>query len=49
MSHPRRLADLASHNCLRYAFHPFGDEWRFIGPCGSLSIAPEDPMRRGRE
>ena len=29
---PRRLADLANHNCLRYAFYPFGDEWRFIGP-----------------
>jgi DNA-binding transcriptional LysR family regulator len=22
------------HNCLRYAFYPFGDEWRFIGPAG---------------
>jgi DNA-binding transcriptional LysR family regulator len=31
---PRRLADLASHNCLRYAFYPFGDEWRFTGPDG---------------
>jgi DNA-binding transcriptional LysR family regulator len=29
---PRRLADLASHNCLRYAFYPFGDDWRFTGP-----------------
>lgn len=31
---PRRPADLAQHNCLRYAFYPFGDEWRFIGPAG---------------
>jgi DNA-binding transcriptional LysR family regulator len=29
--HPRpvRLADLATHNCLRYAYYPFGDEWHF--------------------
>ena len=26
---PERLADLSGHNCLRYAFYPFGDEWRF--------------------
>lgn len=26
---PVRLADLATHNCLRYAHFPFGDEWRF--------------------
>jgi DNA-binding transcriptional LysR family regulator len=26
---PARLADLATHNCLRYAYYPFGDEWRF--------------------
>jgi len=31
---PQRAADLAQHNCLRYAFYPFGDEWRFIGPDG---------------
>jgi len=31
---PRELADLAAHNCLRYAFYPFGDEWRFTGPDG---------------
>src|SRR6202012_4632436 len=23
------LADLAYHNCLQFAFYPFGDEWRF--------------------
>jgi DNA-binding transcriptional LysR family regulator len=27
-------ADIAAHNCLRYAFYPFGDEWRFTGPDG---------------
>jgi DNA-binding transcriptional LysR family regulator len=31
---PRRPAELAGHNCLRYALYPFGDEWRFIGPGG---------------
>src|SRR3954447_346067 len=30
-SHPKpaRPSDLAHHNCLRFAFYPFGDEWRF--------------------
>jgi DNA-binding transcriptional LysR family regulator len=32
---PQRLEDLARHNCLRYAFYPFGDEWRFTGPDGA--------------
>jgi DNA-binding transcriptional LysR family regulator len=31
---PRRLEDLAQHNCLRYALYPFGEEWRFVGPDG---------------
>src|SRR3546814_466676 len=31
---PRRPSDLARHNCLRYAFYPYGDEWRFTGPAG---------------
>ena len=31
---PRAPADLAQHNCLRYAFYPYGDEWRFSGPGG---------------
>jgi len=26
---PREPSDLAHHNCLRFAFYPFGDEWRF--------------------
>ena len=33
-SHPalESPADLAHHNCLRYAFYPFGNDWRFEGP-----------------
>jgi len=31
---PRTPGDLAQHNCLRYAFYPYGDEWRFSGPDG---------------
>jgi DNA-binding transcriptional LysR family regulator len=31
---PRSPADLAHHNCLRYAFYAFGDEWHFIDPAG---------------
>jgi DNA-binding transcriptional LysR family regulator len=31
---PRALAELASHNCLRYAYYPY-DEWRFTGPDGA--------------
>ena len=27
-------ADLARHTCLRYAFYPFGDEWRFVDQSG---------------
>jgi DNA-binding transcriptional LysR family regulator len=23
-----------AHNCIRYAFYPFGDEWRFTDPDG---------------
>src|SRR5262249_22788210 len=31
---PRPLAGLAAHNCLRYAFYPFGDDWHVTGPDG---------------
>ena len=34
---PAHPADLAGHNCLRYAFYPYGDEWRFTGPDGRRS------------
>ncbi|HET6620056.1 MAG TPA: substrate binding domain-containing protein, partial [Dongiaceae bacterium] len=36
---PRAPADLARHNCLRYAFYPYGDEWRFAGPGGEAVSA----------
>jgi DNA-binding transcriptional LysR family regulator len=29
---PRRLEDLARHNCLRFSLYAFGDEWHFTGP-----------------
>lgn len=31
---PERLDELSGHNCLRYTYYPFGDEWRFTGPDG---------------
>jgi DNA-binding transcriptional LysR family regulator len=31
---PQRPEDLVHHNCLRYAYYPYGDEWRFHGPGG---------------
>lgn len=31
---PSRPADIAGHNCLRYAYYPYGDEWRFTDPQG---------------
>jgi len=35
-SHPTPLepADLVGHNCLRYAYYPFGDDWRFFNQSG---------------
>jgi len=36
---PCAPADLSRHNCLRYAFYRFGDEWRFDGPDGRLVSA----------
>jgi DNA-binding transcriptional LysR family regulator len=35
-THPEPVspADLSAHNCIRYAFYPFGDEWRFTTPDG---------------
>jgi DNA-binding transcriptional LysR family regulator len=36
-THPEPMspADLSAHNCIRYAFYPFGDEWRFTNPDGA--------------
>ncbi len=31
---PHCLADLEDHNCLRFAFYPFGENWHFKGPDG---------------
>jgi DNA-binding transcriptional LysR family regulator len=31
---PERPADLARHDCLRFAHYPFGNEWRLVGPDG---------------
>lgn len=35
-AHPRpeRLEDLPRHNCLRFTYYPYGEEWRFTGPDG---------------
>jgi DNA-binding transcriptional LysR family regulator len=32
---PVGLADLATRNCLRYAYYPTGDDWRFTDPEGT--------------
>jgi DNA-binding transcriptional LysR family regulator len=43
---PRAPADLAQHNCLRYAFYPYGDEWRFTSPGGeSVSARVRGSLR----
>jgi DNA-binding transcriptional LysR family regulator len=31
---PKRPSDLTQHNCFRYAFYPYGNEWRFIDRAG---------------
>jgi DNA-binding transcriptional LysR family regulator len=38
----RTPADLASHNCIRFAFYPFGDEWHFIDSDGKPVVACVD-------
>lgn len=35
---PREPNDLANHNCLTYAFSPWGSEWRFKSPEGTRTI-----------
>jgi DNA-binding transcriptional LysR family regulator len=35
---PSEPGDLARHNCLRYAYYPFNDRWRFTGPDGEISV-----------
>jgi DNA-binding transcriptional LysR family regulator len=29
---PKELAELANHNCLRFEYYPFSDDWHFEGP-----------------
>ena len=36
---PRSPADLAGHNCLLYAYTPFGDHWPFLDARGNTVIA----------
>jgi DNA-binding transcriptional LysR family regulator len=40
-THPEPVspADLSAHNCIRYAFYPFGDEWRFTNSDGGPLMA----------
>ena len=35
---PAHLADLARHNCLRYAYYPFGDDWHFTERDGKPAV-----------
>ena len=37
---PAKPSDLAGHNCIRYAFYPYGAEWRFEGPDGGIVSVP---------
>ncbi len=34
---PKTLSDLTRHNCMRYVFYPFGDEWTFIDAAGKTA------------
>jgi len=36
---PARPSDLTAHNCLRYAFYPYGADWRFEDPNGDIVSA----------
>jgi len=36
-SAPSTLEELAHHNCLRYAFYPYGDDWRFEAADGGIA------------
>lgn len=37
---PVQPSDLAGHNCMRYAFYPYGAEWRFENPGGGIISVP---------
>ena len=36
---PQSPADLAGHNCLRYPYAPFPDEWHFVDARGNTEVA----------
>lgn len=42
---PRVPQDLARHACLSYAYATTGDEWRFTGPAGEVSVRIRGPLR----
>ncbi|HTV87712.1 MAG TPA: LysR family transcriptional regulator [Stellaceae bacterium] len=35
---PRSPADLANHNCVRYAYYPYGDDWHFTDAAGRPAV-----------
>jgi len=35
---PKAPADLARHNCVYYSYQGSGDQWRFAGPQGEVSV-----------
>src|SRR3546814_15139160 len=41
---PRAPADLADHDCLRYAYLATANEWRFRGPSGPLAVRIDGPL-----
>lgn len=42
---PRRPKDLARHRSLAFTYSSFGDEWRFEGPRGAVSVRVPVTMR----
>src|SRR3546814_14992605 len=43
-SRPSVSADLADHDCLRYAYLATANEWRFRGPSGPLAVRIDGPL-----
>jgi DNA-binding transcriptional LysR family regulator len=41
---PGRPADLAAHDCLLYSYLSTGDQWRFEGPDGPVSVRVSGPL-----
>jgi DNA-binding transcriptional LysR family regulator len=38
---PTHPSELATHNCLNYSYFQAGNEWRFTGPEGTVSVVPK--------